>query len=91
MPLILQSTAPLSAADLGTARTLARASELVPRSDTVAAAEDCAPLTPAALHFASRFTSSRAAPGLPTRSWRYSASAASEDSCVSPGSICTSS
>ena len=47
MPLILQSTAPLSAADLGTARTLARASELVPRSDTVAAAEDCAPLTPA--------------------------------------------
>ncbi|WP_427313206.1 phosphoserine phosphatase SerB [Cupriavidus sp. H39] len=47
MPLILQSLAPLSPADLDTARTLARASAPVPRSDTVAVAEDCAPLTPA--------------------------------------------
>lgn len=47
MPLILQSTRPLASDDLTAIRALARASEPVLHSDTVAAAEDCAPLTPA--------------------------------------------
>ncbi|MFC4523335.1 phosphoserine phosphatase SerB [Cupriavidus pinatubonensis] len=47
MPLILQSTRPLASDDLSAICTLARASEPELRSETVAAAEDCAPLTPA--------------------------------------------
>jgi phosphoserine phosphatase len=47
MPLILQSTRPLASDDLTAIRAFARASEPVLRSETVAAAEDCAPLTPA--------------------------------------------
>ena len=47
MPLILQSLSPLSAADLDAVRKVANASAFAPRSDTVAAAEDCDPLTPA--------------------------------------------
>ncbi len=46
MPLILQSLTPLSAADLEAIRPLAGATPLVPRADTIAAADDCAPLTP---------------------------------------------
>ncbi|ODV43041.1 phosphoserine phosphatase [Cupriavidus sp. UYMMa02A] len=47
MPLILQSTRPLASDDLTAIRAQARASEPVLQSETVAAAEDCAPLTPA--------------------------------------------
>ena len=47
MPLILQSLSPLSAADLDAVRKVANASAFAPRSDTVATAEDCDPLTPA--------------------------------------------
>lgn len=47
MPLILQSTRPLASDDLTAIRAFARASEPVLRSESVAAAEDCAPLTPA--------------------------------------------
>lgn len=46
MPLILQSTAPLSTADLEAVRPIASASQLVPRSETVIVADECAPLTP---------------------------------------------
>lgn len=47
MPLILQSLSPLSAADLDAVRTVANACAFEMRADNVAAAEDCAPLTPA--------------------------------------------
>ena len=47
MPLILQSLAPLSFPDLNALRTVADAPGLALRSETVAAADTCAPLTPA--------------------------------------------
>ncbi|MCA3183212.1 MULTISPECIES: phosphoserine phosphatase SerB [unclassified Cupriavidus] len=47
MPLILQSLSPLSAADLDAVRTVANAPDLALRTDNVAAAEQCNPLTPA--------------------------------------------
>jgi phosphoserine phosphatase len=47
MPLILQSLSPLANADLDTLRTVAGASAFERRADNVAAADDCAPLTPA--------------------------------------------
>lgn len=47
MPLILQSLSPLSAADLDAVRTVANAPDLALRTDNVAAAEQCHPLTPA--------------------------------------------
>ncbi|WP_420993871.1 phosphoserine phosphatase SerB [Cupriavidus sp. 30B13] len=47
MPLILQSPAPIGAADLDALRSLAQAPQLAARTDLVAAADDCAPLTPA--------------------------------------------
>ena len=47
MPLILQSLAPLGAADLDTLRTLAQAPQLAPRNDYVAVADSSATLTPA--------------------------------------------
>jgi phosphoserine phosphatase len=47
MPLILQSLAPLASSDLDALRTLAAAPALALRTDTVAAADECAPLTPA--------------------------------------------
>ncbi len=47
MPLILQSLFPLSAADLAAVRTAADASAFALRSENVASADDCSPLTPA--------------------------------------------
>ncbi|MGO4328449.1 phosphoserine phosphatase SerB [Cupriavidus sp. 2TAF22] len=47
MPLILQSLAPIGAADLDALRSLAQAPQLAARTEFVAAADDCAPLTPA--------------------------------------------
>nr|WP_315596670.1 phosphoserine phosphatase SerB [uncultured Cupriavidus sp.] len=47
MPLILQSLSPLSAADLDAVRTVANASAFSLRSEGVATADDCSPLTPA--------------------------------------------
>ncbi|MGO4305708.1 phosphoserine phosphatase SerB [Cupriavidus sp. RAF12] len=47
MPLILQSLAPLTPADLDAIRPIAGASAFVLRSETVAAADACAPLSPA--------------------------------------------
>ncbi|SDO95317.1 phosphoserine phosphatase [Ralstonia sp. 25mfcol4.1] len=47
MPLILQSLSPLSAADLDAVRTVANAPDLALRGDSVAAADQCNPLTPA--------------------------------------------
>ncbi|WP_059413072.1 phosphoserine phosphatase SerB [Cupriavidus basilensis] len=47
MPLILQSLAPIGAADLDALRSLAQAPQLAARTGLVAAADDCAPLTPA--------------------------------------------
>ncbi|SDD03402.1 phosphoserine phosphatase [Cupriavidus sp. YR651] len=47
MPLILQSLAPLTPADLDAIRPIADASAFALRSETVAAADACAPLSPA--------------------------------------------
>ncbi|GJG92917.1 phosphoserine phosphatase SerB [Cupriavidus pauculus] len=47
MPLILQSLSPLSDADLDAVRAVANAPDLALRTDTVAAADHCDPLTPA--------------------------------------------
>jgi len=47
MPLILQSLSPLSPADLDAIRPIADASPFTLRAANVAAADDCAPLTPA--------------------------------------------
>ena len=47
MPLILQSLSPLSAADLDAVRKVANASAFALRSENVASADDCSPLTPA--------------------------------------------
>ena len=47
MPLILQSLSPLSAADLEAVRTVANASAFALRGESVAAADECNPLTPA--------------------------------------------
>ena len=47
MPLILQSLSPLSPADLDAIRPIADASAFTLRAANVAAADDCAPLTPA--------------------------------------------
>lgn len=60
MPLILQSLAPIGAADLDALRSLAQAPQLAARTGLVAAADDCAPLTPALREALDAFCSPRA-------------------------------
>jgi len=70
MPLILQSLAPIGAADLDALRSLAQAPQLAARTGQVATADDCAPLTPALREALDAFCGPRAIDWAIVPAWR---------------------